>query len=507
MIIGIDVGTTSTKAILMDKNEQILATAEQGYPLNQAQPGQAEQDPQTIWQAVQAVIADIQQQLPHADTITALSLSTAMHSLLLLDQHWQPLTPIITWADNRAAATVAQLRADPTTPDFYQQTGTPLHPMTPLAKLFWLQATQPGSLRQTAHFADLKSYLVWQLTGEFVLDINLASATGLVAWRTGQWSETILKKLALPNSALPRIVPITTTYPLKPQMATTLALPSTTRLVLGASDGALANIGIGAVHPDQIALTIGTSGAVRVISDRPQLAPQGESFCYRIDTEHWLLGGPVNNGGIILQWALTTLCPDLKNTNDPIAAMIALAAQSPLGAHGLIFLPYLNGERAPFWDGSLSGHFIGLRSQHTRADLLRAILEGITFNLAVVTQQLSTLVPAAKKATLLGTGGFARSPFWCQLISDVFARALVIPDQIQGSALGAARVAQQALDSTQPWWHAQPPIASTTYQPSSATSQMYQRLLPLWWQLAQRSAQPDPDLVAWQTLTSQFGAL
>lgn len=149
----------------------------------------------------------------------------------------------------------------------------------------------------------------------------------------------------------------------------------------------------------------------------------------------------------------------------------------------------------------MSGHLIGLRSQHTRADLLRAILEGISFNLAIVTRQLTDLVPAAKTATLLGTGGFARSAFWCQLISDLFARDLVIPQEIQGSAVGARRVAQQALDPDQPWWRPQPKVATTTYHPDTTSAQKYQRLRPLWWRLAQQAARPSPELAAWQSLT------
>lgn len=500
MIIGVDVGTTSTKAILFDTNERAVGTATQGYPLIQEKPGQAQQDPTAIWQAVVKVIQQVRQQAPMA-TVTAVSLSTAMHSLLLLDAQHRPLTALFTWADNQAAASVARLRQQKDAAELYQVSGTPLHPMTPLAKLCWLQATQPALLARTAYFADLKSYLVWRLTAHFALDVNLASATGLASYETGQWAPQLLKKLAARADQLPQIVPITQQYPLTAIAARTLGLAPTTRLVVGASDGALANIGLGAVHEHQIALTIGTSGAVRVISARPQLAPHGELFCYRIDPDHWLIGGPVNNGGIILQWALDTFCPDLQNTADPIGALIALAAQSPLGARGLIFLPYLNGERAPFWDGDLSGHLIGLRSQHTRADLLRAILEGISFNLAIVTRQLTDLVPAAKTATLLGTGGFARSAFWCQLISDLFARDLVIPQEIQGSAVGARRVAQQALDPDQPWWRPQPKVATTTYHPDTTSAQKYQRLRPLWWRLAQQAARPSPELAAWQSLT------
>ena len=207
MIIGVDVGTTSTKAILFDTNERAVGTATQGYPLIQEKPGQAQQDPTAIWQAVVKVIQQVRQQAPMA-TVTAVSLSTAMHSLLLLDAQHRPLTALFTWADNQAAASVARLRQQKDAAELYQVSGTPLHPMTPLAKLCWLQATQPALLARTAYFADLKSYLVWRLTAHFALDVNLASATGLASYETGQWAPQLLKKLAARADQLPQIVPI-----------------------------------------------------------------------------------------------------------------------------------------------------------------------------------------------------------------------------------------------------------------------------------------------------------
>ncbi|WP_125767144.1 gluconokinase [Lapidilactobacillus wuchangensis] len=492
MIIGLDVGTTNTKAILFDDTGKAWASAKKGYSLDQPQPGYAEQDPAIVLAAVKQTVREIGRQAQTAGwPIEALAISTAMHSVLLLDQQRQPLTPIITWADNRSAAIAAEWQQGPQAAVIYQRTGTPVHPMTPLCKLRWLQLNQADLYQQATYISDLKSYLCWQLTQEFVIDTSLASATGFYNWQRETWDDTLLDMLALTPDELPHIVPITQQLTLTEQLAQELHLPKSLPIIVGASDGALSNLGLAASQSDQIALTIGTSGAVRMISSKPHLDPEGRLFCYQLRKNQWLIGGPVNNGGIILQWADQNLATTTTKNYQPLWQV---ASESPAGAHGLLFYPYLNGERAPLWDAAASGSFIGLTQRHQRSDLLRSVLEGVTLNLSVVYQQIIALTGPV--TTIHAAGGFARSTLWCQLVADVFDQNVMIPTQVESSSLGAAIVGWQSLrhDPT----FGIPAQSEQTYQPQPASQKVYRQLLPLWKNIGQSLTQQYQTIANWQ---------
>lgn len=492
MIIGLDVGTTNTKAVLFDQTGKTWASAKSGYALAQRQPGYAEQDPVAILAAVKQTVQQVGQQAQQAGwPIEALVISTAMHSVLLLDQQHQPLTPVITWADNRSAAIAHEWQQDQQATAIYQRTGTPVHPMTPLCKLRWLQLRQPALYQSASYISDLKSYLCWHLTQEFVIDTSLASATGLYNWQHEAWDDALLDLLQITPQQMPKIVPITQQLSLTQQMATALSLPTNLPIVVGASDGALSNLGLATSQAEQIALTIGTSGAVRIISEQPHLDPAGRLFCYQLRKNQWLIGGPVNNGGLVLQWAEQNLATPTTKHYQPLWQM---ASESPAGAHGLLFYPYLNGERAPLWDATASGSFIGLTQRHQRADMLRSVLEGVTLNLSVVYQQITALTGPV--TAIHAAGGFAQSTLWCQLVADVFGQNVVIPTQVESSSLGAAIVGWQSLRNDPNF---SIPLQSTrNYQPQPENQQIYQELLPLWQKLGQNLTQQYQTIAHWQ---------
>lgn len=497
MIIGIDVGTTSTKAVVFDDSGRTWASAKQGYPLTHPQPDRAEQDPAAILQAVVTTVQAVCHQVDPAK-IEALALSTAMHSVMLLDHDHQPLTPLLTWADNRSAAITAAWQEAHVDLAHYQRTGTPNHPMTPLAKLRWWQMQQPVLYQQAHYIGDLKSYLCWQLSGHFQIDESLANATGLFNWQTGTWDQTLLTELQLEPQQLPQIVPITTQLLLTETVRQQLGLPATTPLVIGASDGALANLGLAATDHHQIALTIGTSGALRIISPQPHLDAAGQLFCYKLRADQWLIGGPVNNGGLVLEWAAATFAGLTTASSAPsqhdYQATLARASQSPAGAHGLLFYPYLNGERAPLWTADARGSLLGLTQQHNSADILRAVLEGITLNLRLVYQQIIALTGPV--TAIHAAGGFARSPFWCQLVTDVFGQNVIVPAQVESSSLGAAIVGWQSLRADPTFTI---PVQTTaTYHPQAATQARYQELFTIWQQAGNVLKGQYHDIAAWQ---------
>lgn len=472
-IIAVDIGTTSTKVVAYDLNANALASANHGYPLAQTSPGMAEQAPADLLTAVQAGVQEVLTQVD-ATQVIGLSFSGAMHSLVLTDMANQPLTQIMTWADNRPAAIVDQLH-EPATAALLRQTGVPIHPMTPFAKLLWLNQTQPGLVARAAHVLDLKSYLFAVLTGQYVMDYSTANATGLFFPGNKAWAPDLLALAGVEAKQLPTLVETTAHVPLSVDGAALLNLPAGLPLVLGATDGPLSNLGLGAIRPGDETLTIGTSAALRTTLHDLQLDASGQTFSYYLAPGYWVNGGPVNNGGNVLNWLQQVFDPS-QEADYP--ALLAEAAEAPANAHHLVFLPYLHGERAPLWDSNAFGSYLGLTAQHTRADLIRAAVEGMLFNLKLVDQKLQL---AGSDAPLFAAGGFAQSPFWCQLTADILNRSLNVLDGGQSSARGAAAIGLLGLGR----WDSlaqinQEPSDFAHYAPNPEVAAQYEQWWPHW---------------------------
>lgn len=488
VVIGIDIGTTATKAVAVDRAGRTVATASAGYPLRQPEPGYAVQDPDEILGAVGSTVRDVVGSVG-AGRVAGLSFSAAMHSLLGLDRHGDPVTPLVTWADTRALGQAERLGAGAAGLALHRRTGTPVHPMSPLAKLAWFHETDPGTAARVAHWAGVKEYVLLRWCDRLVVDHSVASATGLFGLATLDWDPEALALAGVRPAQLPELVPTTHVLDnLRPDVATRLGLPAGTPVVVGASDGPLANLGSGAVRPGVAACSIGTSGALRVMVDRPAVDPRGGVFCYALTPDRWVVGGAINNGGVVLQWAGDALAPDLGP--DPEARLGELAAKAPPGSGGLLMLPYLLGERAPRWSALPRGAYVGLTRAHRREHLVRAALEGVCLQLALV---LSAMRAAELPVDQVrATGGFARSPLWRQLLADVLDMAVDFPAGHEGSGFGAALLGQQALgmipsvdvaaDLVRVESTARPdPAAAAVYRSLQPVfSDLYDALVPAW---------------------------
>lgn len=446
--IGVDVGTTSTKAVLYDEHAQVLTQAKQGYPLYRDASGMAEQDPDQLVAAVEKVIHDAAQKADlTAGKLLAVSFSSANQSVILLDQNHQPLTRAMTWADTRARKVAANLKSSPEGKQMYIKTGTPIHPMSPLTKLMWLHEQEPDKMAQTKYVADIKSYLFYKLFGVFRVDVSIASCTGMLNIETADWDPQALKLAHVLPEQLPEIVSGTTQQVgLTEEAQAAMAIPAETPFVYGAFDGALSNLGVGALSKDTVAITIGTSAAVRVVTDHPVIDPRQRLFCYAVDNGLWVIGGPLNNGGDVFQWAVEHLvdASAVQNENtDAYALANEVIAGVSAGSEGLIFNPYLGGERAPLWNANARGSFFGLSQLHTRADMLRAVMEGINMNINSVFQAVRNLVGEPKSVT--ATGGFAQSAVWKQMLADVLDCQVEIPNSFESGCLGAIVMAMKSL--------------------------------------------------------------
>ncbi|HVN14011.1 MAG TPA: FGGY-family carbohydrate kinase, partial [Kineosporiaceae bacterium] len=276
---------------------------------------------------------------------------------------------------------------------------------------------------------------------------------------------------------LPRPVPALTVLPgLAREAAAALGLPSGTPVVIGASDGPLANLGLGAVHPGQVACSIGTSGALRVIAENAAVDPAGGVFCYAFVPRRWCVGGAINNGGAVLAWANEALAPDLGAGGQ--RQLVELAAQAPAGSAGLIMLPYLLGERAPHWSSLPLGAYVGLTRAHRREHLVRAALEGVCLQLSLVLGSMRAAGIEIREVR--ATGGFARSSLWRQLLADVLGLPIDFPAGHEGSCFGAALLGMAALGSIPSMDVAADLVRiDSTVRPRPEAVELYARLRPV----------------------------
>lgn len=446
--IGIDIGTTQTKAVAFDEEAQVIDSVYFPYPLIQEQPGMAEQDQELIFHAVCTVIQQLAKRFSKEATIDVISFSSAMHSLILLDEQMVPLTRMITWADTRAVKQAEELKDTTFGVSIYQQTGTPLHPMTPLAKIKWLQETQSELTERTAYYVGIKEYIIFRLFGQLITDYSMASGTGYFDIHQFKWAKEVLNYLNISEKQLPEIAPPTTKMSkLKADMQKLLNINNDIPFVLGGADGPLSNLGLGAFGENIAALTVGTSGAIRFMTDHPQLHPDMETFCYVLDKNHWVVGGATSNGAGIFDWASQTLMQEVTQQaiaqgDNPYDALLSTIAFVPPGANGLLFQPYLLGERAPLWDAEASGSFLGLQRQHTEKEMMRAILEGICLNLKRI---MEGICQEGQLSELRATGGFAQSDIFRQLMADILGYPLIFPTVPEASALGAVFLGWQSL--------------------------------------------------------------
>ena len=389
-----------------------------------------------VLEAVRAVVAQT------TSRVAGLAFSSAMHSLIGLDADGKPLTASVTWADARAGEQAERLRAADGGLRLHRRTGTPLHPMAPLPKLVWFREREPELCARVRHWVGIKEYVLLRLCGELVTDHSTASGTGLLDLSRLDWDAEALELAGVAADRLARLVPGTTVLPrLAPSAAEATGLPVDTPVVVGAGDGPLANLGLGAVRPGVAACSIGTSGALRVTVEHPAVDPAGGVFCYALTEDRWVVGGAINNGGLVLDWAGDALAPELGDGAEE--ELLALAAQAPPGSGGLVMLPYLTGERAPHWSALPRGAYVGLTRSHRREHLVRAALEGVCQQLALV---LASVRAAGNEVReVRATGGFARSPLWRQLLADALGTEVHFPAGSEGSSFGAALLGMQAL--------------------------------------------------------------
>ncbi len=441
--IGIDIGTTNTKAVAYSYDGAALGSASRTYGVITPEEGYHELDPQILFEAVIDVMTTIIAG-NRGHTVAALCFSAAMHGLIAVDANGAPLTNMITWADLRSTPYAEALKVSPLAARLHERTGTPIHPMSPLCKLMWMKENLPDVFEGAHKFISIKEYVFFHLFGEFIVDRSIASSTGLFDIYSLDWNADALGVAGIGETRLSRHVESSfAVRGMKPEYAGRLGIDKDVSVIIGASDGCLAHIGSNALGAKDVSLTIGTSGAVRLMTEEPVHDPKRRLFNYLLTDRLYISGGPLNNGGNVLEWFAKAFLKKDFVTPEDFESFIDEAFEVAAGAEGLIFLPYIYGERAPVWDAEARGVFYGVSAVHTLPHFMKAVMEGVSFALLEILKSMEEVTGAVNN--IYASGGFIRSVKWVKMLADVMGRRISVPLSQDSSAAGAVILGMKSL--------------------------------------------------------------
>jgi gluconokinase len=445
LTLALDLGTSSFRAVLFDRLGRAVDGSEEQrrYNLTTTPDGGAEADARMLFGLLLATVdRALNRAGERSADIAAVGLCCFWHSLVGLDESGEPVTPVLFWADRRSAKQVEALREELNQPEVHQRTGCVIHSSYWPAKLRWLKETRPAAFDRAIRWCSFADYVVKQIHDQDLTTIAMASGTGMMDVQAAEWDDQMIAAAGVDPATLPPIVPAST--PLTSMRAAFAGRwPDLAKIPWypGVGDGACANVGCGAVANDRIALTVGTSAAIRVIAERPL----GQAFdvptdvwAYRLDERHVVFGGALSNGGNVVSWLRGVV------GEDPTEESMSEAGRIAPDSHGLTVLPFLAGERSPIWNDRATGVIAGLTLSTGRVDLLRACLEAVALRLAMIYRAIAPLVSADHQIVLNG-GAVLHSPVWMQIIADALGHTVTpLPPEEESSARGVALIAMQS---------------------------------------------------------------
>ncbi len=447
-LLGIDLGTTGVKSLLIQDTGGIVAAATQEYPLSTPRPNWSEQSPEAWWRATSRSIKEVLQKSGiDAGRVAALAISGQMHGAVLLDAAGKVLRPAILWNDGRSGAQCAEITERAGGPAaLLEMVSNPALAGFTAPKLLWVRQNEPQVFAKVQTVLLPKDYINYRLTGVLATEVSDASGTLLFDVRRRQWSDDLLRALELPEHIVPRCYEsVEVIGTVSKAAARACGLKAGLPVVAGGADNACAAVGAGVVAPGQALSSIGTSGTIVAPTTSGEPTPQGRAhvFCHAVPGAYYVMGVMLSAGGA-LRWYRDTLGQEEVSRAaaegvDPYETLTRAAATVAPGCEGLLFLPYLAGERTPHGDPNARGVFFGLSLRHTKAHLSRAVLEGVTFGLRDSVEIVRGLGLPVQR--LRATGGGARSAMWRQMQADVFGAEVATVNTTEGPAYGAALLA------------------------------------------------------------------
>jgi len=448
LLLGIDIGTTGTRALLIDEAGHVVSSAVAEYPLYTPHPQWAEQDPVDWWKATcEATRTVLARAGVHGSEVGGVGLSGQMHGVVLLDENDEVLRPSIIWADQRSQAQCDWITEQVGAERLIELTCNPALTGFSAPKLLWIRDNEPEIYEKGRKFLLPKDYIRLKLTGEYATEVSDASGTTLFNVRQRDWSPEVLSDLGIDRDLLPDVYesPVVSGK-VNAAAAKATGLAEGTPVVGGGGDQAAGAVGNGVVSTGILSSTIGTSGVLFAFTDEPVLDPKGrmQSFCHAVPGK-WHVMGVTQGAGLSLRWfrdnfgGSEMLVSNLTGV-DPYVLLDMEAAQAPVGSEGLLFLPYLMGERAPHLDPDAKGVFFGLTARHTRLEMVRAIFEGVAYSLRdsmeIIRQEMAIPVEQVR-----ASGGGGRSALWRQIQADIFNTEMVTINVSEGPAYGVALLA------------------------------------------------------------------
>lgn len=438
-IITIELGTNAVRIFAFDLNGAVIGSMKGYYPTFHSQPDYSEQDPEQIFITMLYVLKNLLNEKIHAKKYKVVSIcfSSSMHSVLPVDKNGVPLGNAFTWADNRAKHEAREIKASALADKIYGQTGTPLHPMSPMLKIAWMKKNDEKVFKQAGKFLSIKSYVIHQLTGTYMIDYSLACATGMLNIHKIEWEKQALDFAGITSDHLPQLVPVfENAGTLKKAYQNSLGLKADTKILIGSSDGCMATLGAGIWNSDRATITIEDSSAVRVVGHKMLHDEKKRVFNYLIAENCFVSGGPSNSGGVIFDWFATqfgdfTSAYDLESC---VNNLLQEAAKVATGSEGLLFLPYLLGERAPIWNPDARGMYFGINIKHERQHFIRATIEGILYEIYSIGKMVSE---HRNISSLSVNGSFATIPFCTQMLADMFNKPVHVTKNANSVSMGA----------------------------------------------------------------------
>lgn len=488
-VITVELGTNAVRVLAFDLKGNVVGSMKGSYPTFHTEPDHSEQDPEQVFITMLYVLKNLLTEKVHPEkySVVRLCFSASMHSVLPIDKNGVPLGNAITWSDNRGKKEAQQLKNSPEGKKIYDATGTPIHPMSPLIKITWLSKHDQERFKKTYKFLSIKSYIIQQLTGEYILDYSLASATGLLNIHTMKWEADALAYAGIKEEKLPDLVPVFySSGKLRKEYQNSLGLSSKVKITAGSSDGCLATLGAGVWSKGKATITIEDSGAVRVVGKQVIKDEKQRFFNYLLTEKYYISGGPTNNGGLIFEW-FNRHFGDFRTPYDADYSMenlIREASNVTAGSDGLLFLPYLLGERAPIWNANARGSYFGLNIKHERQHFVRATIEGILYEIYSIGK---TLEEHRAIDSLSVNGTFASIPFCTQIIADIFDKPVSIGKNADSIAFGAFLLSAtdmgiyKDLDEA-----AATVILSNTFKPQKQNHDVYQKYFAIFERLSMK---------------------
>jgi len=452
LLLGVDVGTTNVRSFIFNEKGEVLGQAFQELEIYRPKHDWAEEEPEELWRAtLETMKRSVKASKISPDDVAMISFSAQMHGMSMIDREGNVLVRLLTWLDLRAAPECEKLSEIMGSYELYTRTGCPPIFVYPLVKILWVKENMPKIFEQCYKILSAKDYITYRMLGEPYLDRSVAAGSQLLNIHKLKWDDRILEIADIDEDKLPVLRDGNEVVGELPgTIAKLTGLKAGIPIILGASDGALSNVGLGSVEEGVAAASIGSSGAIRVISNKPFIDKSRDMrfFCYHVAKNWWLPGGAINNAGIILRWFRDVFGqPEIEAAQqrgvDPYEVIAEKASTVKPGAGGLIMVPFFAGERFPVRDHKARGVIFGLTLAHGRAHLIRAIMESVVFTLKWIMEAMEEQGLAINEVRV--SGGGARSHIWRQIQADVLGKPVAHTKIEEASALGTAMLAAISL--------------------------------------------------------------